>query len=66
MRVVSTPQFWREAREFSFRFCCEDCRYFNRNEASCRHFWPAAEHLREYYATETAAELVFCKEFELA
>ncbi len=65
MRVPLGPEFHDECERFAFRFCCEDCAYFLRDER-CAHDWPNAEHRRAAYAAEVARrEIVFCKEFEL-
>jgi hypothetical protein len=53
-----------EARAFSFRFGCEDCAYFDPNQARCGNGYPTAPHAGVKLAV--AHELEFCKEFEFA
>ena len=59
-----------QARRFGLRFTCDDCGHFDRAPAACRHEWPTASHRRERYRLPAgepgaAAEVVFCKEFEI-
>ena len=66
MRLVLPAEFWDEAERFAFRFCCEDCCYFDRQKERCVHGWPAADHRQATYDDRASRrELVFCKEFEL-
>jgi hypothetical protein len=65
MRLPLGPEFREEWDRFSFRFCCEDCCYLDRDAQACVHGWPRAEHAVDFYQDLGCRELVFCKEFEL-
>jgi len=61
---VKTPVDARlrdEARRFELRLACEDCAHFCPHTAACAHGYPN----RVERSLEGAAELEFCKEFEL-
>lgn len=65
MRLEYTPEFGEEVRRFSLRYRCPDCVYFLREEVACAHEWPMEDHLARHDPERPAAEVVFCKEFEL-
>ncbi|HMY57802.1 MAG TPA: hypothetical protein PKI49_06760 [Pseudomonadota bacterium] len=65
MRVSRDARFDRERAEFALRHCCEDCGLFVAQRNLCAHEWPTEEHRRADYEKPTA-DLLFCKEFELA
>ncbi len=65
MRLPMTPLFRQEWERWDLRFCCEDCAHLDRNEQTCAHGWPDAEHRRAYYESPACKEVIFCKEFEL-
>jgi hypothetical protein len=50
-----------EARRFALRLACEDCAHFCPENQGCAHGYPNRVERR----LEDAAELEFCKEFEL-
>jgi len=54
----------REAHEYAFRFGCEACVHFDAPHGRCANGYPVAAHHGVDLAQ--AAELFFCKEFELA
>jgi hypothetical protein len=64
VRIARDPEFDAEARRLDFRHCCEDCGYYDAATGGCCHYWPNAEHRREYYQ-QPSTDVVFCKEFEL-
>jgi hypothetical protein len=63
VRQKALPSFVEERARFGLRFTCEYCTYFHVERERCMHGYPNAEH-REAHQGQ-AAELVFCKEFEL-
>ena len=58
---VVDVQLRQEAREFSLRFTCEWCAWFDGTR--CSHGYPHHDH--EGVDLETASYVTFCKEFEL-
>jgi hypothetical protein len=65
MRLPLGPEFREQCERYRFRFCCEDCTYFDRERQRCVHGWPETQHRLATYREEGCRELVFCKEFEL-
>ncbi|HVJ16101.1 MAG TPA: hypothetical protein VM686_11750 [Polyangiaceae bacterium] len=53
-----------EARRFELRFTCEHCAHFDVGREACANGYPTEAHQRVDLAAR--AELLFCKEFELA
>jgi hypothetical protein len=65
---VKLPQYagFRGERErFALRFTCEHCALFDPDHNRCAHGFPTDEHRLAYY-DRSDAEIVFCKDFELA
>jgi len=65
MRLPWNRQFSEEVRRYDLRYTCRDCAYFVRAQSQCAHEWPQSDHLATHDAADPAAEVVFCKEFEL-
>jgi hypothetical protein len=64
VRVRLDHRFDEERARFALRFACEDCAHHEARTGRCRHEWPAEDHLAAAVKIG-AAEIVFCKEFEL-
>ncbi len=62
MRVPIDGDFRTETERYQLRFTCRDCFHFR--EGACAHEWPNELHLEP--PDPSAAEVVFCKEFELS
>lgn len=63
MRFPSTQGFLEESRRYALCFTCEGCAHFDPTSTGCVHGYPVDDHLQE---NQGKAELVFCKDFELA
>ncbi len=63
MKTPVTPVLREEARRFALRFACCECAHYDAVTDRCGQGWPTRV-TRD--AIEKAAEVVFCKEFELA
>ncbi len=67
MKLPCDERFASESARYRLRFVCEDCVHFVPWLAQCEHEYPTSAHLRATYeVTPPPAEVVFCKEFELA
>ena len=64
MKQGNLPLFAEQRQRYQLRFTCEDCCYFVAEDGRCSHGYPNQEHRSGRYQ-QGAAELVFCKEFEL-
>ena len=64
MKSVVDPSFRGEAERFNLRFSCEDCAHYDERSEACSNGYPNAAHRAP--VLETARELEFCKQFELA
>ena len=67
MRLQVNRSFLAEIEQFDLRFTCRDCSFHVQGRDVCAHAWPDALH-REApaLAADGSADVVFCKEFELA
>ena len=65
MKLPQHATFRAERSRYALRFTCEDCTIFDDVHERCAHGFPTDEHRTARYA-DPAAELVFCKDFELA
>ena len=65
MIFPSDAKFREERKRFDFRFCCEDCVFFNPAQERCSHDYPTKKHRLARYEDESA-EIHFCKEFSLS
>ena len=65
MRIAQDQRFRDQAERFALRFTCEDCALFDGPGGVCSQGYPEAEHRRVHYG-DPSAELVFCKDFDLA
>lgn len=63
MIIPQDELFRREAKEFRFRWNCEDCSRFT-GEERCAHNFPTEKHRQARYEDPDAG-LHFCKEFDL-
>jgi hypothetical protein len=67
VRVRVDGSFLAEIERFELRFTCTDCSYHVRERDACAHAWPDELHRRApEIAPGERADVVFCKEFELA
>ena len=67
MRVRVDGHFLQEIERFDLRFTCTDCTFHVRERDVCAHAWPDELHRRPpEIAPGECADVVFCKEFELA
>ena len=67
MRVRVDGSFLVEIERFDLRFTCEDCSFHVRARDACAHAWPDALHRQAPdIPPGEGADVVFCKEFELA
>ena len=64
MRIRQDARFRRERARYDLRFCCEDCALFDPVRGACAHGYPVEEHRRARYE-DPAAEIVFCKDWDL-
>jgi len=53
-----------EARRFALRFTCEHCAHFDAGSGTCANGYPTEPHRGVDLGAR--AEILFCKEFELA
>ena len=60
MKTAVDEKLRSEAKQYEFRFRCDDCVHFTGSK--CAHGFPTDEHRR----TLDHAFVVFCKELELA
>ncbi len=74
MKQRRLPSFIAEQTQYSLRFTCEYCTYFDVKLERCMHGYPNADHRTARYEADAQtqqstdsddASLVFCKEFEL-
>jgi hypothetical protein len=65
VKIPQDERFRAESRQYRLHFCCEECGLFDPDAGLCAHGYIPAEHLRSRYA-DPAADVVFCKEFDLA
>lgn len=65
MRIRQDARFREERRQFTLRFCCEDCALFDPETFACAHGYPNEDHRRARYE-DAAVEVVFCKDWDLA
>lgn len=63
MKVPQDRRFREQSVEFNLKWNCEDCQNFDR-ELGCAHGYPTHRHRRSRY-DDPAAELLFCKDFDL-
>lgn len=61
MKTRVDARLLEEARRFELRLACEDCAHFCPEHQGCAHGYPNRVERR----LDGAAELEFCKEFEL-
>ena len=64
MKTPVDERLRKELRDFSMRFTCEDCVWFDQDSAACALGYPNHEHRAP--DLNRASHIVFCKEFELA
>ncbi len=64
MRVPQDQRFRDESVRFELKWNCEDCANFD-SERGCAHAYPTHRHRRSRY-DDPEADLLFCKDFELA
>lgn len=64
MKFPYDARFQEERSKYDLRFTCEDCAYFQPETTRCTHGFDTRSHRAERYAAE-AADVLFCKEFEL-
>lgn len=64
MIVTADDRFRLEARAYRLVFTCEDCAWFDSDTGRCSHGYPNDAHRAR--DLDRMAEVVFCKEFELA
>lgn len=65
MRIPQDQLFRDEQAQFLLKWNCEDCALFNAQTLECIHAYPTHRHRKSRYA-DPAADLLFCKDFELA
>ena len=65
MRLPWNRQFSEEVTRFDLRYTCRDCAHYVERLTRCAHEWPLSDHLATHDAADPAAEVVFCKEFDL-
>ena len=63
MRTLIDARLRSEAKQFDFRYTCENCVHFVSEANACANGYPTAPHLG--IELERAESLEFCKEFEL-
>jgi hypothetical protein len=66
VRIGASARFREERERFRLVFTCEDCTHFALIREACGHGYPNADHRRARYEGDSGAELVFCKEWEIA
>jgi hypothetical protein len=67
VRVNVDGSFLREIERFALRFTCADCSFHVADRDVCAHAWPDELHRHPpEIAPGERADVVFCKEFELA
>lgn len=64
MKLPASAAFSEQRALHVLRFTCEHCTYFDPAGERCTHGYPNDQHRDSRYA-DPAAELVFCKDFEL-
>ncbi len=64
MRTLIDARLRAEAKQFDFRYTCEDCVHFVSEVDACANGYPTGAHLG--IQLEVVESLEFCKEFELA
>lgn len=64
MRVEQDARFREQRERFKLRWNCEDCVLFDL-ASGCAHGFPTHRHRKSRY-DDFAADLLFCKDFELA
>ncbi len=65
MRIPQDEQFRRERERFALRFTCEDCALFDPARERCLHGYPSEHHRAARYE-DPEADLLYCKDFDLA
>lgn len=66
VKLPASPHFLAQAAHYRLRFACEHCARFQASTDSCAHGFPTAEHrLDRLDQVGGAAQVVFCKDFEL-
>lgn len=72
MRIPQDARFRREREAFGLKFTCEDCSHFDPRpraerggRSACCHGYPTDGHREARYA-DPDADLLFCKDFDLA
>ena len=63
MKSVVDDRFRTEAARFAFRFTCESCIHYDREQRACSNGFPCAPH-REVDLARRGV-VTFCKLFEL-
>lgn len=64
MKVPQDARFREQAEAFTLRWNCEDCVLYA-GGSDCAHGYPTMRHRRARYE-DPAADLYFCKDFDLA
>ncbi|MFW6067907.1 MAG: hypothetical protein ACOC97_06190 [Myxococcota bacterium] len=64
MIIPQDARFRREWEAYRLRFNCEDCSLFDPDRGACAHGYPTAGHRASRY-DDPAADLLFCKDFDL-
>jgi len=65
VKLPQDPAFRDERARFALRFTCDDCALWDPARDRCAHGFPTHEHRASRY-DDARADVVFCKEFELA
>lgn len=65
MIIEQDERFRREREKYRLRFNCEDCALFDPRTERCAHGYPVHKHRAARYE-DPDANLLFCKEFDLA
>lgn len=63
MKLPQDEVFRHQWRALRLRFTCEHCAHFDGD--ACIYGFPTDEHREQRYLNDSAAPLVFCKDFEL-
>ena len=64
MKVEQDARFREQRERFHLKWNCEDCVLFD-SDAGCAHGFPTHRHRASRYE-DPNADLLFCKDFELA
>jgi hypothetical protein len=65
VKIEQDETFRQQRAEFRLRFTCEHCAQWQPEPERCAHGYPTDDH-REARYDDPAAQIVFCKHFELA